>query len=322
MKPCYKEMLKRVSKRINSEKKDFIFAMAADSHLDNSLSDTIENIKMTDRNVKFDCIVHLGDFMNGNLPKSCTKRILRNQLLSFKNSVGSGVFYPVQGNHDGYFDEIKHHSCDMAIDEDWYELTDFLGEYENIHREKNKPYYYVDYPEKKIRLIVLCSFYYTGFYDGTTFCKQYGTDEEQLEWFEKKALDLQKGWTVMIFSHDVPFKDMDKEPVEDNMRINGGKLFDSLLVAKDGRGFDVAAWFIGHFHGDLVKNIKGINFVLLASETAYEVCLWDMPRGGYFPKRVLNTETEDLWDTVILNKEERKITTIRFGSGEDRVIYY
>ncbi len=320
IKPYYVDEITRVAKKINEEKYDFLFALAADSHLDNSLEDFLINISEVDKLVNFNCLVHMGDFLNGNIPKKYTVGILISQMMKYKNAVNKR-FYPVQGNHDGYWDNIYYCKTDIAIDEDWYEATDFLEQYDNVTRIKPKPYYYADYPEKKIRFIILCSFYYIM--DDNNFIKIYGTDEDQISWLKQDALNVDGSWTILIFSHDTPFEEFDHGRCKsDTSKQNGQLLMDTVLFEKNKRQFDLAGWFAGHYHGDFIGKIRGINFILTGSQTAYVPQLWQMPKGGGFAERILNTVSEDLWDSVLIDKKERKIKLIRFGAGKDRSIEY
>ena len=322
IKPYYENEVKRVTNIIKNTEYDFLFALAADSHLDNSLPDTLCNIKTIDDKVNFKCLVHLGDFLNGNIPRNYTKEILNSQMQDFKNSL-NGCFFPVQGNHDGFIDQEKHMTTDMAINEDWFEATKFVCEYKNVSRPDNKPYFYIDYPEEKIRMIILCSFYYNGFENGEIFKKEYGIDLAQARWLKDEALNISGEWSVMLFSHDTPFSEFSEELLfKKNDKINGNLVLETLLERKKQHGFNVPAWFIGHFHGDFIKNLYGINFVLIGSQTAYVPQLWDMPENGMYFKRILNTETEDLWDCAMLDKKHRKLKLIRFGAGCDREISY
>lgn len=320
IKPYYLEEIMKIAKKIDEEKCDFLIAVAADSHLDNSIDDFTTNISEVDKLVNFDCLVHLGDFLNGNIPPKYTKKILESQMDMYRGAINK-KFYPVQGNHDGYMDNIFYNANDMAIDENWYEATRFVSEYDNVSRIEPKPYYYADYPEKKIRIIVLCSFSYK--IDENKFYKIYGTSDEQIKWLKNEALKLDSSWTVLIFSHDTPFGEFsDSGSKNDKTRVNGQLLMDTVLLEKNKRQFDLAGWFVGHFHGDYIGKIRGINFILVGSQTAYVPQLWEMPKGGGYAERDLGTVTEDLWDSVLIDKKRHLLKLIRFGAGEDRSIEY
>ena len=322
LKKCYAEDIKRISQELEQFNNSFKLAVLADTHLDNSVGQTAANIRAVNVNSEFDCVVHLGDFLNGNLPRYYTKKLLKGQMDMFRKCTGDKSFFPVQGNHDGYADLTKTDSYNMAIDEDWYEATDFVDKYQHVMRKRNKPYFYADYPKEKIRLVILCTFYYTGFYGGQDYNKVYGTDMEQIQWLEGAALQIEAGWSVILFSHDVPFERFDENACIDNPRVNGNLLMDTVKKAQKENGFDLPAWFAGHFHGDYIGKVNDINFIMVASETAYVPQLWPMPMGGYYPPRSLNSKTEDLWDAVVLDKAARKVRLFRFGAGEDRELDY
>lgn len=321
VKECYKETIERVSRKLGEYKDCFRFAVIADTHLDNSTEDTIENIKAQDAASGFSCLVHLGDFLNGNIPKEYSQKILDGQMQLFRRSIDREVFLPVQGNHDGYCDMISG-VANIAEDENWYHSTSFVDECANISRPDGKPYYFMDFPEEKIRFVVLCTFYNIKSPCEPGYEKIYGTDLQQIKWLGDEALSVDEDWTVLLFSHDVPFEKFDKTAFEDNPRANGNLLMDTVNSARRKNGFTLAAWFIGHFHGDYIGNVGGIDFILVGSQTAYVPQLWPMPEGGYYPERKLNSSSEDLWDAVVIDKAARKIRLFRFGAGADRELDY
>lgn len=322
IKPCYEKTVKKISDELNKYDSCFKFAMVTDTHLDNSIPDTINNIKAVDKNVNFNCLLHMGDFMNGNIPRKYTKEILKEQVELFRDSISTKDFFPTEGNHDGHWDYTFYNAQHIALDEDWYEATSFTEDIKRVSRQKNKPYFYADYPEYKVRIIVICSFYNEGLDGKTKLKKVYGISSEQLKWLEETLSSLQKDWTVMFLSHVPPFPVFCDDVCKDNTRPNGNETMELIKSKSKEIGFSVACWFLGDYHGDLMGNFNSINFVITANETAYVPQLWNMPEGGYFPERSLNTDTEDLWDAVVLDKENRKIRIFRFGAGKDREISY
>lgn len=302
---------------------DLVFAVVADSHLDDYEEDTISNIRAVDSRVHFDFVVHLGDFLNGNLPGKYTAKILKAEMEKYRSAIGNGIFYPVQGNHDGYCgDGINGTSTDIALDENWYAATSFTNEYQNLKREGNRPWFYVDFPDEKVRLIVVCSFSYEWTEEGG-FRKLYRLEPAQIDWLKDEALMLDADWAVMLFSHDGPLRYYDKARyAEEPWNGNNKELMDALLDAKQERGFSVAAWFIGHWHGEVCRTVEGIPFVIVGSQTCYVPQLWLMPDSGHYEKRERGTVSQDLWDAVILNREKRELYLCRFGAGDDRVIHY
>ena len=94
--------------------------------------------------------------------------------------------------------------------------------------------------------------------------------------------------------------------------------YEMYLKKQKEKNISVPAWFCGHVHGDYMHKINGINFILVGSQTAYVPQLWDMPKGGEYAQRNLGTASEDLWDSVAIDIENKKINIFRFGAGNDR----
>lgn len=323
MKEDWKEEIRRVTAGTVDGSRSMTFAVLADSHLDDWEEETIAHMRAVDETVSYDFVVHLGDFMTGNLPRGWTARLLGERTRAYLGASEKGVFYPVQGNHDGYCEPTSEGiRCDMVVDEDWYEATDFTERYTNVVRKKNRPYYYADYAEQKLRLIFLCSFSYEWTGEGT-YRKRYEMSREQLVWLKEEALAREKGWTVMLFSHDGPLQLYDQERLEEEPWSGSARqLFDTVLEARAAGGFDIAGWFIGHWHGDLCRMVEGIPFIIIGSQTYYVPQLWPMPDTGGYASRELAGVTRDLWDSVAWDKDSRTLRLIRFGAGWDRIVNY
>ena len=321
----FEEERKRVSLKLDKEREegDLTFCVVTDSHLDDYEDDTIENIKAVDSTAHFDFIVHLGDIVNGNLPRNYTMKIMKEEMKKYKNAIESKVFFPVQGNHDGYCNVTDVCTApDIALEKDWYDVTSFTNEYENVIRREDDPWFYADYKEKRLRLIVLSSFSYEWTQKGE-FRKVYALAPRQLEWLEKEALNLEEGWTVMLFSHDGPLRYYNQERYkEEPWNGNSKELMEAVLKAKRDRKIDVAAWFIGHWHGDLCNVVEKIPFVIVGSQTCYIPQLWLMPSTGDYEDRKRESVTQDLWDAVVWKSKEKKLHLIRFGAGKDKIVDY
>ena len=285
----------------------------ADTHLDNSVAETAEHITRVDEHARFACCVHLGDMINGNIPGRHSRVLLREQMELFRGCVGAGRFYPVMGNHDEF--------AGGCTEQFWLDGISFLREDPAVHGTEDVSYYSVDVPERKIRMVFVCSFFYEP--RGEEQKKIFGIGKDQIVWLEREALTVGPEWTVMLFSHDTPFSVFDEACfLADNRKINGTEALETLMEARERHGFRVAGWFVGHYHGDVVKRLGGIPFVLIGSGTPYVPQLWDMPEGGCFYERKLGGVTEDLWDAAALDTEKRRLYLYRFGAGKDRVIAY
>lgn len=312
MKSCYEKAFESTINKINKCGNNFLFVVLADSHLDISVKDSCDNIRNLCESAPVSCVLHLGDLMCDGFPRDTINRLLKKEIDMFLASSPNGHFLPVRGNHDGYRNPITSSGV-IRSSEDWHNLTEHIDSLPHVSRVDGSPYYYIDYPEKKIRFIALESF----FRDEENRAKC-GYDDKQLEWFRSDALNLGEEWTVIAFSHDSPFKDFSDKFAEDDSIYNGNTMLGAIRSGVKTRGFKFAAWLVGHYHGDYIFNADGINIVLVASQTAYTPSLWNMPKGGSFPKRTI----EDCWDAVCVDSEKRVLRFFRFGAGADREISY
>ena len=73
---CYEYEAAHTIQDVLSCNGDLNIALVADSHLDNSVPATIENISAVDQAVHFDCCIHLGDFLAGEIGRRYAKLLL------------------------------------------------------------------------------------------------------------------------------------------------------------------------------------------------------------------------------------------------------
>lgn len=147
---------------------------------------TFQNIQATKM---MDVCVHCGDLITSYdfTHEECVKAVIKSIPKYKKN--GEVLF--VVGNHDdnhtGTSEEIS--------DTEYYTL--FLKDAKNSIHKKSNPfttYYYYDITPNKVRIIVLDSFATQGSED-----INFGSD--QVAWMYGTALQVEDGWTVVVFSH-------------------------------------------------------------------------------------------------------------------------
>ncbi len=320
-KSYYKKVQEQTIKKLNNHKGMFSCAVIADSHLDNSVPDTCENIRIVSEGAKLDCVLHLGDIMCGGFPRKTLNRLMCKEIDLFRSATKDGCFYPSRGNHDGFRNPINGDS-DVRLDCDWCDVIGYIDSLPGVSHPEGMPYFYVDYPEYSIRLISLNSFFFREVDGEKVKGNINGYDDNQLEWFRNEALNVSDDVTVLVLSHDSPVKNFNDNFRTDNPIYNGNAMLDAVIDGRKKRGFKFAAWLVGHYHGDLTFEADGINIVLVASETAYIPSLFDMPDGGNYPPRELGTSTEDLWDALCIDTDRCEVHLFRFGSGRDRIVSY
>lgn len=343
----FQEECERVKKEISGvkEKSDMAFVLVTDSHLSDNTKQTCDNIRCLDEEVGFDCLVHMGDLLNGNNPERISRKNLVEAIELFRGSIHSKELYIARGNHDGYRDESYQGQLvnNIALDEKWYEDTCFMDENLNLSRVADNPFFYVDFPDKKIRFVVLCTNWYEHNITERIFKGYSGFTEEQLRWLGREALVAEDDdWNIMLFSHIAPLTELDGLRVNPNagrnqMSDKGGREAVALVRAcKEssrifvndetydftGRKTNILCWCVGHIHGDFLVERESISFIALASQTAYVPQLWKIPFGEFPTPRDLGSVTEDCWDSVVICSQERKVYFFRFGAGRNRVIFY
>ena len=303
MNTCYESDIQQITRKLHAvrEPGDLCFPLLTDTRLADRMEETVRNIRRVNEAVPFDCLVHLGDVLTGNTPENASARILSRELAMFQEAVPGKPLFVTAGENDGFRNErfVGQMVHGIFTNEWWYRATaGVCGEIRTV-RPGNKPYYYTDAPEKKLRLVFLYA--YTVQLDQKLglFDKTVGFDAAQLGWLAEKALAAPAGWTVLLFSHCLPKSRLEtgKEPFVYKGHATEQVL--SLLQKAQGRGVSVGCWFAGHYGLDELTTVAGI-----------PVCVTDGAAAG------------ECWDAVVVKPRDKKICLFRFGAGEDRVVEY
>lgn len=247
----------------------------------------------------------------------------------------NGRLHHIVGNHE-YLTEAY---SDLALydDADFYDWVDYC--YFNnrdtdiiVYGDPEKHYYYVDNKQRKIRYIILSSFKQkiTPIENvGGTYTRvaEDDMDATQLNWFTNTALNVEQGWTILVFNHFFCSVNRDGR-TDDGYMLNvspyiwGAAIpFARAMLNYNGNG-TIAAVIQGHMHWDAAftidDNIAGnptptgrqIPCIATACD-AYNFS--GMPSEVLF-NRTINTITEQAFDVVVLNKTARKLTFVRIGA--------
>lgn len=299
------------------------------------------NISALSRVAPIDVIVAGGDNINGDHSRNQTLVETRQatSTLYYRTAFDTDVFFAF-GNHDtgafqgsGGEDKTRPENC-IRIDEikSFYNAKNPLfGEV----RDDSSLYFYKDYSEKKVRLIVLNSFDLpeTLKSDGTyryNFLEQSAFGSKQLRWLANEALMLPASdWQVVIFSHACISGGLDTIPQINTTSLitilNAFQAGVATPVTEDsdfpvditadftaqGQG-TIIAFISGHKHADGQMVYKGVNCI----ESLASLCF----KGDV--GREAGTETEDAWDIFQVDTTSRSIHISRFGAGEDRSFTY
>ncbi len=278
------------------------FCVLTDTHISvcGTWDDTVQNIKRVHEKASFDAIIHLGDFTDGMTSKKLTSEVAGQAIQDLqRNNV---PVYVTIGNHDtNYFKKNPermtiHEQCDV-----------YLSHIDDAVREDNTPWYYKDFDSHKLRCVFLHSF-------DVSKVNRYGFTNKEIVWLEDVLNNTPKDFCVLVFSHIPPHTKLDYW----SKRIRNQEKLVRVLKRfnKDGR---LLGYIHGHTHADLIFNGYGFPVISIGC-SKLEYFTNKKPDGSYTEKRAIDTISQELWDTFVVDTKQKSIDIVRFGSGENRYI--
>lgn len=278
------------------DEKSLSLMVLTDSHyvINGTWQDTAMNVQKTAEKITLDGVIHLGDLTDGMTPEAITKEysgIIMDDLAKTGRPV-----YLCLGNHDSnYFkgnpERMSEEECSR-----WY-------------LKQNESYYYVDLPEKRVRMYFLFSF------DQSEQIR-YGFPAKEVAWVKETLETVPEGFKVLIFSHVPPLPQI--HYWSDAIR-NGEELIKVLTDWHLAHENGVLAFVHGHNHAEQIYTECAFPIVSLGCNKL-EDFKDKKPEGSYTCDRLRNTVTQDLWDVMVVHPEEGTVDFVRFGAGEDRHI--
>jgi Icc-related predicted phosphoesterase len=251
------QFLKSFARSIVDIKKkgSFSFLFATDLHYKSNDKLTFGTIKklremvMCAKLIKPDLFILNGDLTDGHSEKSVILAELSEMFDNLKS-----LDIPIiinKGNHDSatwFAFEAK--SAEYVTDGEWNALVS------KVTKRDECGYGYLDFDKHKIRAVYLNTSDIVNETDEqgniASNCRQWclGIDEEQINWLKNTLLLCPKDYTVIFFSHYIPFG----EKVE-----NGEQVW---KVIKDfNQKNKVLAYIYGHKHKDFAENRNGITCI-------------------------------------------------------------
>ena len=296
-----------------------------------------------------------GDLVSGEDTIALDMRVMSNGKEAFKDSFATPLFM-IRGNHDGGHKTWKAKvdgggtatDVDVVSNNDWYNMM--ISSENGIVRDQSNPmgaYYYKDFDDAKIRLIVLNCYDMPGTNpNGNVYNAMWSAAalwQKQIDWLVDVALNFtDKGddkinWGVVVASHD--------GVITDNYSYGNGAKVESILQAfKNGGQYDYSysyqsdpnyysaksvdfrsqgamnyiAYIHGHTHTDRV--IFDENVPIISTGAALPDNTEDVPAGATLALPRINGElSEYLWDTIAIGDDE--IDIFRFGAGHNRYVH-
>ena len=344
------EMLGKLATKENEvigdfDQNDFVFGLVADNHhgikgADRPYNDNPDYTGLAyakvANDINLDGNFNLGDSVLSD-PHNCTAALMN----AFRRVPAKDWVY-VEGNHDrnifapilskvGYNNIVNRHH--LLYDKNFH-----------FGNGENSSYYYVDYDDRKIRVIVL-DLYDIGQTHDNVYNDDAGYRQGQLEWLINTALKVDDGWQVLVMTHQPPIPGMP----ENNLGYNSDALIKILESFEAGTSVEIKkqdevfhdgtfdldlhtnftkpgtiiAVLSGHAHNDFTITQNGINYV--QSCCGYIDILLYHSRNGQpakYGQRDQYTYSAICFDICILNTTNRTLKFKRFGFGKDRQISY
>ncbi len=312
----------------------------------------LQAVKALAAEIGADCIMFGGDILHGTNSHEGAMSDLKIYAELMQDS--PVPIYTAHGNHDdnGYHntkdrpgDKYNPHYCPIEFivnQQMWTDtLLDPLSKGTVVHAEGDpkSTYYYVDFDDKKVRMIFLDAYDYpyvasNGIHIDTASEGFNHVPDHQIRWLCDVALDESKdGWNFIACSH-APLKNFGT--YQNSAEIMGiFSAFNNRVIYKNDRLGIIKDWtkatasaplqLFGHTHLTVTKNCAPEKMQLIGVGSAkvsfYQKSIHALLNYGDYdfaemPERVAGNYTEANIDVIIMDKG--KINKIRFGAGIDQ----
>ena len=283
-----------VSERANAyiSNKTLSFVLITDSHyvINGTWPDTRKALSKLNKKISLDGIIHLGDFTDGMVSRNLTAKYVRDVFADFEK-IGLNC-YATLGNHDcNYFRNNPERLN--------------LNEQRKMYLQGNEPRYYIDYEQKKLRLIFIDS------YDVNESLR-YGFSNECLDWLNQVLTNVPSHYSTVIFSHLTPLVKLQAWTKE----IRNS---DAIMEVLNKHSEKIIAYINGHNHCDHLYNDGGFPIISINCAKC-EYFTEHKPAGAVVPERMLGDVSQESFDIMTIDTEKREIHFTRFGAGSDRIV--
>ena len=256
-----------------------------------------------------DKILNGGDTGNAN-------NICQNAIDMLRGALGSDRVYTVTGNHE-ITDASKYEKPFDRV------AKTLRGHNRDIvYGDDDRSYFYFDDNAHKTRFIGLSVF---GLYRNGG-CES-ALNEQQLEWFEKVALNVVNDWSVVVFAHTMYVMNGSTGKLQESPA--GASGFIRAIDNYQGKG-TIACVLLGHTHRDRMHiGETGVPYIISACDrhSTYH--------GDINVTRVPGTLSEQHFEVVVIDKTHKKVRLFSIGGKtrdgydnepgkevDERVVYY
>ena len=323
--------------KANSDDNSFRYIMITDTHIDTTQSqnnyelvlNTIDYAKRIAANCGIDAIVLGGDFITGWRDKETA-------LIGLKAIGDAADNSPVpviiaKGNHDNNINpDTKDNPDEQVTDDEFYNLTQAVVKKDNFIYDDEVEgglYFYVDFPEKRTRLICLDA-------------ERYSDAASQTKWLAEKALDIKdEGWKYVVVTHipiDIHYeagKDTALTAGSDDIKLimtalNTGSIAKCSTGNYDFSGYrsKIVSCSFGHTHATYMEYNADLGVFCTSTgcggavgRSKFDYVTEDSDGADNRQGLDNSNSTRYLFDIFSVNNE--RMNRIRFGNGVDKTIY-
>lgn len=250
-------------------------------------------IKYLAQETRIDILVDGGD--NGNSPEICEDAI--SHLIE---AMGSNRVYSVTGNHELLGSYTKDYPLKLIHKSLRSHNADV------IYGDDDNSYFYWDDSIGKMRFIGLSTF---NSYDGKKYSSAY--NHEQLEWFKNIALDVDSGWTILIFTHSLYYVNIRTDRIGPSPA--GAADFIQVIDNYSGKG-EIACVLMGHSHKDRMHiGSSGVPYIVSSCDRYLPYEADGIPDINV--DRVPGTISEQHFEVVVIDKAKKEVKLFAIGGN-------
>ena len=248
----------------------------------------------------FTDIIHTGDIVSNEF---------KHDFEFWKNTNGSNQILNCIGNHDAARTEGESFVYDITSKQCYDKFFKGQIEHWNCIQPENAEdlglcYYYKDYADAKIRLVVLDCMHFT---------------DSQNSWFSQILTEAKdNGFSVLVANHfqggamncdeSCTFQSPLWQHADDTINSKASATVDTFINA----GGDFIAWICGHAHRDLFGVLKEYpNQTCITIDCAITFDYWN----DSFRKR--GTKSQDCFNIMSINRSSKTFSIYRVGNNID-----
>ena len=282
------------------------FFYLTDTHWIDSAQRSPALLNELSRRTGVDHVVFGGDMIRRYNPdKDCGMR----EVTGFYNWLSEDLkIFTTLGNHDRNYSSGNNNRALRFSEEETYELYGMKRAESFAVMEGDPSHGYYDDAEHKVRMV---QFYLS---DSMFNMPEDSYVDGALDWVEKRIMELEEGWTVILFTHAYSRgnnPDGSFIITEKNKQIK-----DRILGIKKAAKAELAFWITGHIHNDLYDVVTdGEESLQIVSVLSDGYPYANSPTAA---KMVPATDTEQAIDHVLIDLDRRELHFTRIGAGEDR----